>query len=297
MNLATSKLPRNVFLLGYGAVGKCFSKIALNNLNTLNLTICDIYDLNLTNPSKEKFKYLKIKFGEDNINQLSNFLQKGDVIVDLSTNVDAVTIWSFCMKNGINYMNTAMEESENSDNPRSFPKSTEEIYKSSLGYRHELIEKHPLYNPNNGTTSVLEHGMNPGLISHFAKKGIIEAAEYFLKRKDWTDLNHINIEKYLKDRNYPKLAQEMGLHTIHCSETDSQFIENPPKDLKTKFYNTWSCRGFLTEGLVPIQVARGSHEDEHSEKLPRLNNGKLISSWAPSCHYWGKFFKLIIFKL
>jgi homospermidine synthase len=284
MNLTQLKLPRNVFLLGYGAVGRCFSKIALNNFNKLNLTICDIFDIQ---NQHNKFNYVKKKFGNDNINDLAKFVQKGDVIVDLSTNVDAITIWSYCMRNGINYMNTAMEESENSANPSSFPKSLGEIYKTSLGYRHEKVEKSSLFNPNEGTTSVFEHGMNPGLISHFAKKGIVEAAEYFLTRKDFTDINHKNIEKYLRDRNYPKLAQEMGLHTIHCSESDDQYIKNPPKDLKTKFYNTWSCRGFLTEGLVPIQVARGSHEDEQSDKLPRLNNGKLISSWAPSSHYWG----------
>jgi homospermidine synthase len=285
MNRKLIKLPKNVFLLGYGAVGKCFSKIALNNIPGLNLTICDVYDL----PSKpDRFRYINKKFGEENINELANFVQKGDVIVDLSTNVDVVTMWTYCMNNGINYMNTAMEESVKSAKPKSFPKNLDEMYKTSLGHRHDLIEKHPLYNPNKGTTSVFEHGMNPGLISHFAKKGIIEAADYFLKRKDWTDLNHKNIEKHLKDRNYPKLAQEMGLHTIHCSETDDQTIDNPPKDLKTKFYNTWSCRGFLTEGLVPIQVAKGSHEDAQSKKLPRLNDGKLIMSWAPSCHYWGK---------
>jgi homospermidine synthase len=286
MNLKSLKLPKNVFLLGYGAIGKCFTKIALNNLSGLNLTVCDIYDL----PSKPKgFKYINKKLNEENLNELGNIVQKGDVIVDLSTNVDVVSMWKYCMKNGVNYMNTAMEEGDRSMNPKSFPTNLDEMHKTSLGYRHEMVEQNPVFNPNQGTTSVFEHGMNPGLISHFAKKGLIDAAEYFLKRKDWTDLNHKNIEKHLKDRNFPKLAQEMGLHTIHCSETDDQTIENPPKDIKTKFYNTWSCRGFLTEGLVPIQVARGSHEDEQSEKLPRLKDGKTIMSWAPSCHYWGKF--------
>lgn len=286
------KLPKNVFLLGYGAIGKCFTKIALNNMSNLNLTVCDLYDL----PFKpDQFKYIKKKFCEDNIHELSNFLQKGDILVDLSTNVDIFKIWTFCMKNGIIYMNTAMEEGKNSKNPKSFPQNLEEMYRTSLGNRHDRIEQNPLFNSTSGTTSIFEHGMNPGLISHFAKKGIIEAAEYFLKRRDWTDLNRTNIEKYLNDRNFPKLAQELGLHTIHCSELDGQHLDNPPGDLKTKFYNTWSCRGFLTEGLVPMQVARGSHEDEYSDKLPRLNNGKVIMSWGPSCHFWGKD-NLLIFS-
>jgi homospermidine synthase len=181
-----------------------------------------------------------------------------------------------------------MEEWEDSSNPVSFPKDTTEMYNSSLGHRHDEAEKSKHWSPNKGTTSIFEHGMNPGLISHFAKKGVIDAANYFLSRSDWTDLNREKIAKYVKEKNFPKLAQELGLHTIHCSEVDNQWVPNPPKDLKTKFYNTWSCRGFLTEGMVPIQVARGSHEDEKSEELPRLRNGSLIMSWNPSCYYWGK---------
>jgi homospermidine synthase len=53
----------------------------------------------------------------------------------------------------------------------------------------------------------------------------------------------------------------LGVHTIHCSEYDNQTMKDIPLDCDKKFYNTWSCRGFLTEGLVPIQVSRGSHED------------------------------------
>ena len=62
MNLKQLNLPKNVFLLGYGAIGKCFTKIALNNLSNLNLTVCDLYDL----PSQpDRFTYVKKKFCEE----------------------------------------------------------------------------------------------------------------------------------------------------------------------------------------------------------------------------------------
>jgi len=32
--------------------------------------------------------------------------------------------------------------------------------------------------------------------------------------------------------------------------------------MNKKFYNTWSCTGFLAEGLISVQAARGSHEDK-----------------------------------
>ena len=185
-------------------------------------------------------------------------------------------------------MNTSIEEWEDSENPKSFPKDLEEMYKTSLGYRHEQMESSELWDSDKGTTTVFEHGMNPGLISHFVKKGLLEAADYFLTRRDWTDVDHDLIRKNLNEKNYSKLAQAMGLHTIHCSELDDQYVETPPKDLKEKFYNTWSCRGFLTEGMVPFQVAQGSHEDKDSDEFPRLKDNSLIMSWTPSNHFWAK---------
>jgi len=147
------------------------------------------------------------------------------------------------------------------------------------------------WNPTEGTTSVFEHGMNPGLISHFVKKGLLDAGNYYLSKKadqSFKTYDFASIEKYTQERNYPKLAQTLGLHTVHCSETDDQWVKNPPKDLKTKFYNTWSCRGFLTEGLVPIQIAKGSHEDNENEEFPRVRDNTCIMSWGPSKNYKAK---------
>jgi len=93
----------------------------------------------------------------------------------------------------------------------------------------------------------------------------------------------------MNEKNFPKLAKALGLHTIHCSEIDNQWIEPAPKDTKSKFYNTWSCRGFFTEALIPIQTARGSHEDiEGGEDFPRGRDNTCIMSWAPSYLYAAK---------
>jgi homospermidine synthase len=128
--------------------------------------------------------------------------------------------------------------------------------------------------------------MNPGLISHFAKKGLLDAAKHFLE-EEFSDINKNEVEKYLTTRNYPKLAQALGLHTIHCSESDNQIISDDeyPTDSKEVLYNTWSCKGLLNEGLIPIQIARGSHEDIQNKELPRVYDNKLIMSWAPAIHY------------
>jgi homospermidine synthase len=84
------------------------------------------------------------------------------------------------------------------------------------------------------------HGMNPGNISHLTYKGIYDAAKYFLTRREWKDLDYNLIQKHLEAKNIKKLAQALGLHTIHCCETDGQFFYPKPSDVKTKLYNNWS---------------------------------------------------------
>ena len=216
-------------------------------------------------------------------------------MIDLSCDIDVMQTWSICMKKGVTYLNTSMENWQDNDDLVSYPKDLEEMYNSTEGARHDSVEKHSLWNRESGTSSIFEFGMNPGVISHFAKKGLLDAAEYFLTRKDWTDLNHDKIRKFASEKNYTKLAQEMGLHTIHSTEQDTQKLLKKPEDLKTKLYNTWSCRGLITEQLVPMQVARGSHEDLHSEDFPRLRNNTLISSWGPGYLHSGKILFLNFF--
>ena len=288
-------LPQSIFLLGYGAIGKAFTELLFYHFPNANLTVLDLNK----DPKDLRFKYIQHTITKESIDIFLKYVKKGDILVDLSTNIDCLDIWTTCMKNGIMYLNTAMEEWEDSTNLNSFPKNNEELYLTSLAYRHDEVRNFEHWDTEKGTTSVFEHGMNPGLISHFSKQGILDAAAYFLQNKnkeEFKDFDFPLIEKWLNLKNYSKLAQVLGLHTIHCSEKDDQFILDPPKDTKTKFYNTWSCRGFLTEGMVPIQVAKGSHEDKKNNEFPRVKD-QLIMSMAPSNHFWGSLNEFFLFYI
>lgn len=83
--------------------------------------------------------------------------------------------------------------------------------------------------------------MNPGLISSFVKKGLEDAARFYLNDTGSTDIDKVALKKWADARNHSKIAQVLGVHTIHCSEWDNQRLPQKPKDIKTKFYNTWSC--------------------------------------------------------
>jgi len=187
MESTNIKLPKNVLILGYGAIGKCFTEILLKNFPNINLKVLDMIEIS---PKEHRFIYIKKQIDKKNIIEIFDHLVEGDILIDLSTNIDFMDIWTSCVKNGVMYLNTCLEEWEDSLNPTSYPINEQEMYKTSLGYRHEQAENTNFWNSNQGLTTVFEHGMNPGLINHFAKNGLLKAAEYFLSRKDFSDLDY-----------------------------------------------------------------------------------------------------------
>jgi homospermidine synthase len=106
----------------------------------------------------------------------------------------------------------------------------------------------------NKTTAVVDHGANPGLISHFVKKGLIDITERILSEND----NH-KLQATLDEKNYAKLAMELGVKVIHDSEWDTQ-ITNEPKNVN-EFVGTWSIEGFREEGSAPSEFGWGTHEE------------------------------------
>jgi len=289
MDSSKVNLPKTIFILGYGALSRCFVEILYQELPNINLIIADMVDLPPNEDKTKKFRYIKMKVDRKNLPSIFTYIEKGDILVDLSTDIDSLEMWKNSILNGVRYLGTSMEEWGDSENLNSHPKNEQEMFDTSIGSFHEEAEKDPLWNANKGISTVFEHGFNPGLISHFMKKGLTDAAKYFLNKDDWKDLDKDKIRKYLNEGNYPKLAQALKLHTIHTSEQDTQMVDPLPKDIKTKLYNTWSCRGFLTEILIPVQATRGSHEDLVSKEFPRIRNNTTFMSWKPATNYFGNY--------
>jgi homospermidine synthase len=122
-------------MMGYGAIGKCFAEILLSNFPNINLIIID----KLPPPEPDpRFKYVQLTVQKDNYQKILTYAKKGDILVDLSTNIDVICIWELCMKNGIMYMNTSMESWEDAEEVNSLPKSLKEML---LGFKHEQMFK------------------------------------------------------------------------------------------------------------------------------------------------------------
>jgi homospermidine synthase len=99
-----------------------------------------------------------------------------------------------------------------------------------------------------GATAVSCCGANPGMVSWFVKKALLDIA---------ADTGHQAKEPKTRDE-WASLAQSLGVKGIHIAERDTQRTKNP-KPFDT-FWNTWSVEGFISEGLQPAELGWGTHE-------------------------------------
>ncbi|MGA1362342.1 MAG: saccharopine dehydrogenase C-terminal domain-containing protein, partial [Ilumatobacteraceae bacterium] len=115
---------------------------------------------------------------------------------------------------------------------------------------------------NSGPTAVVEHGANPGLVSHFAKQALTEIATRMLS-DGFAGGSAQGLEQALADAQHNRLAMLTGTKVIHIAERDTQtsLVPKAPDE----FVNSWSVEGFFEEGIAPAELGWGTHE----RTLPR----------------------------
>jgi len=165
--------------------------------------------------------------------------------------------------------------------------------KMTLYWRHMNLRRMISKWGKPGPTAVLEHGANPGLISHFTKQGLIDIGNRAIKAKKVMGKAADEIRQLIAEQKFNRLAMKLGVKVIHCSERDTQ-ITNRPKQVN-EFVNTWSVEGFREEGTTTAEMGWGTHEKElpplafeHTEGprnqicLARMGINTWVSSWVPN---------------
>ena len=181
--------------------------------------------------------------------QLSKYLKAGDFLLDLAWNIDANTILQWCHDHGVLYLNTSIEEWDPYEGG-----SNKHPLERTLYYRHMRMRDMKSRWTKTGATAIVEHGANPGLVSHLVKKSLVDIATRALKDGKAGS----EVEGALVNENYQSLAHALNVKVIHISERDTQ-VTNKPKQWG-EFVNTWSVEGFYEEGVAPAELGWGTHE-------------------------------------
>jgi homospermidine synthase len=142
-----------------------------------------------------------------------------------------------------------------------------------------------------GATAVVEHGANPGLVSHWTRVALEDLTGALLPTLSGGD-RRSGLEQALANGDYARLAMLTGTKVIHISERDTQ-ISRQPKDVG-EFVNTWSIAGLHEEGVAPAEMGWGTHEKRlppfaHAHTygpcnqicLAQMGVNTLVRSWVP----------------
>ena len=253
-----SRAPSRVLVLGCGSVAQCTVPLLVRDLGIepTRVTIVDFVDnrQRVADTLALGVSYEQARVTPDNLDAfLTARVGDGDLLLDLAWNIDNPTILQWCRDHGVRYLNTSVELWD----PYDALTETHPLDRS-LYVRHMALRRMMSNWPHNkGATAVLEHGANPGLVSHWVKQALTEIATRMVH--DAIAGGHTPaIEAALADRNYAQLAMLTGTKVIHIAERDTQ-VSNLPKRTN-EFVNTWSVEGFYEEGVAPAELGWGTHE-------------------------------------
>lgn len=276
--------------LGYGGVAQCFFSLFLKHVET-NLSGVTVIDS--ANKSAELAYYIEhgLKFVQLEVNEANfeevfeTYVGPQGLMVDLSLGQDVDLVLKCCEKYQALYVNSSSDE---------FNFGTTALEKTI-----EAKTCYPLYSRLNtlrgrsGPTVVVDHGMNPGLISHFVKQGLLDMAKSVLKIK-----NDSSLKKAYETESFAALAMALNIQVVHVSEKDTQ--RSGRVFLDDTLSSTWSGNSFLEESMTPAQLGWGTHEPalpknavvptqgpKNMAFLKQTGMNTLLRSWVPSGEFIG----------
>jgi homospermidine synthase len=237
-----------ILMIGFGSVGRCTLPLLLRHFDmpAERIAIVDGSD------QSELFapyvgtgvRYRAEPIFPHNLHAvLSEHAGRGDVVLNLSVEVDSLSVIGWCHDHGALYLDTCIEPWANYYGNPAIPAHE----RSNYYLRYRAKEAARAW-PEGSPSALLTHGANPGLISHFVKEALLEIARA-------TGLD----DTVPSDRaGWARLARRTGTKVIHVAEHDLQIATRPKRP--GEFVNTWSVPGFIGEGMQPAELGWGTHE-------------------------------------
>ncbi|MFM8329414.1 MAG: saccharopine dehydrogenase NADP-binding domain-containing protein, partial [Actinomycetales bacterium] len=219
----TTRFTNKVLILGAGSVSQSVLPLLIEHLvDAKQITIMDQRDnrARVKGALDQGATYVQDQITQSNLDaQLSKYLSAGDFLLDLAWNIDANTILQWCHDHGVLYLNTSVEEWDPYEGG-----SNKHPLERTLYYRHMRMREMKSKWTKTGATAIVEHGANPGLVSHLVKKALVDIATKGLSDgKVGKD-----VESALTDERYNELSHLLDVKVIHISERDTQ-VTNKPK--------------------------------------------------------------------
>ena len=286
-------LPSRVVVLGAGSVAQCVLPLLLDHfgLDAERVSVLESRDNRdrLAGVLARGVRYEALTITRENLDaELAARLGPGDVLVDLAWNIGLAELLAWCRAHEVHYVNTSIEVWDPYEDASTVRPQDRTLYVRHMALRRQIAG----WGANDGPSAVVEHGANPGLVSHFVKQALVDIAAAVVRDGIWPERH--DALRVAEDRDdYAALAHLLEVRTIHIAERDTQISAAPKRP--GEFVNTWSVDGFYEEGVAPAEMGWGTHERtlpplalSHDEGprnqicLARMAHQTLVRSLVPS---------------
>ena len=237
-----------IVMIGFGSIGKGTLPLIERHFkfDKKRLTVIDPFDGDRKLVDDRGYRFVHQAVTKDNYRELlTTFLTEGEgtgFCVNLSVDTSSLDIMKLCRELGVPYIDTVVEPWTGFY----FDATKGPEARSNYALRETMLEE-KRRSPG-GTTAVSCCGANPGMVSWFVKKALVDVAGGL----------GLSFEKPTTRDGWAKLMARVGVKGIHIAERDTQRAK-APKPMGV-FVNTWSVEGFVSEGNQPAELGWGTAE-------------------------------------
>lgn len=256
------KFEGRIVQFGFGAVGKSFfekvSKEIKFNENKYFVITMDQYEFDAyVNLGGMVANFLVREVTRENFREVFEpYLSEGDLLIDFADTVGTRDICEWCAERNIMYLNTGEAD---------WPDHWYCIFEENE-LKNALKEKYSGSSSRGRHPIVLQHGNNPGLVSHFVKAAI----EYIITTQFKKDKH---LRRLVKEGRFNQAAQALGVKMIHVNDIDLQEVKDNYSD--KLLFSTWCTDSFWFEMLSEATINIGTHEEiDFEEECNFVNSEK-----------------------
>lgn len=267
-------------MLGCGSIGQAALPLLRNHIafadDGLTVLSADERGRRLTEAHGGRFVHCHLKPATCH-QQLARCLGAGDLLLNLSVDVGSVDLVEWCAGHGVLYVDTSIEPWPGVfDNPMLSIRD-----RTNYVARERMLRLGRKLGPD-APTAIVDHGANPGLVSHFLKQALLDLRAKLRPRS----------RRPTRKEDWATLARDLGVKVVQISERDTQVARRPKRP--GEFVNTWSIDGFVDELMQPAELSlgtaeprrpRGSHWHRRGSGtvyLRRPGGATYARSWLPS---------------
>jgi homospermidine synthase len=232
-------------MVGFGCIGQATLPLLLRHINMrpAQVLIVEPEDAATGLARAQGVTFLERRLDAGNFRQcLEPLLGAGDFLINLAVDVNSTSMIEFCQSRGALYLDTCIEPWAGGYFGAAIPPAQRTNYAAREA---ALALRRP---GRDGATALVNHGANPGLVSHLLKQALLDLA-----RETGLDTDVPSTRA-----DWARLSQRLGVRVIHVAERDTQVSSQ--RKLPGEFVNTWSVPALVEESCQPAELGWGSHE-------------------------------------